>query len=86
MLFHAVFFRKPFIFYLDNVKEAENMASLIDGYCCLAKKSTNSLWKRIVPYKIFDSYNSSLKSSDSQDSDLGANKNVVIERKKTRKF
>ena len=29
---------------MDNLRIAENMASLIDGYCSLVNKSLNSIW------------------------------------------
>lgn len=41
----AVFFLfQLLIFKVDNLRIAENMASLIDGYCSLVNKSLNSIW------------------------------------------
>ena len=32
------------VFRFESLKEADNMASIIDGYCCLKNKSTDSKW------------------------------------------
>lgn len=64
------------VFRFENLREAENLASLIDGYCSLKAKSSN-LWSKVlkkepetptkttsdINRKSFDQYNLQMKSN-----------------------
>ena len=41
------------MFRFESLHEAENMASIVDGYCCLRAKS-NSIWTRLIIKKDFE--------------------------------
>jgi len=43
---------KPLVFRFESLREAENMASLVDGFCCFkcksSKTSSSSLWSKVI--------------------------------------